>query len=332
MRLLVLCAVVTGCHHDPLTPTPYDAAPRPDSPAIDARAIDAPDAGPIRCAADIECLDSNVCIESSGQCVPAAEALYVVPTGNDAGTCTQAAPCATIAHALTLVTATRKTIALAFLSTYTETIAAATAFDVTISGPTKRLGDVSTVAKIAFQSGGAPHAILTLTGTGQVLIEGVLIAGGQANQPAISHPGAGTLVLERVTVDAVDGAHTADVGVAGGNVVMTECEVIHAATYGIDVAGLIVSQLRADGNGTDVHVTGAADLSNTILTSPTAIAIAGGPLAVDFTTFGTATTALTGTAAVAKVENSIFAKAGQTYPAGVTINHSLAIDTAPSGT
>jgi len=63
------------------------------------------------CVADTEC-DSEVCDEPTGRCVAPDAILYVASGGNDAGDCTSAAPCATLATALAHVTADRAVVRL----------------------------------------------------------------------------------------------------------------------------------------------------------------------------------------------------------------------------
>lgn len=51
------------------------------------------------CSADSECT-GGVCIEAEGTCVADADVAYVTMMGTDAGTCTRAAPCETVAYAV----------------------------------------------------------------------------------------------------------------------------------------------------------------------------------------------------------------------------------------
>ncbi|MGE5181262.1 MAG: hypothetical protein ACM31C_04335, partial [Acidobacteriota bacterium] len=47
------------------------------------------------CIADAECT-AGVCVEYTGECVPDANVLFVGSPGIDVGTCSRAAPCATL--------------------------------------------------------------------------------------------------------------------------------------------------------------------------------------------------------------------------------------------
>lgn len=51
------------------------------------------------CTKDSEC-DGGVCIEAEGTCVADADVAYVTMMGNDTGSCTRAAPCATVGYAI----------------------------------------------------------------------------------------------------------------------------------------------------------------------------------------------------------------------------------------
>jgi hypothetical protein len=51
------------------------------------------------CSADSECA-GGVCIEATGNCVADADVAFVADLGNDTGTCTRAAPCATLPFAI----------------------------------------------------------------------------------------------------------------------------------------------------------------------------------------------------------------------------------------
>ncbi|MEZ4401182.1 MAG: right-handed parallel beta-helix repeat-containing protein [Kofleriaceae bacterium] len=60
--------------------------------------VDVPVDGPMACAVDAACA-SGICAD--GVCASAASVSYVAVTGDDGGPCTLAAPCATVARALT---------------------------------------------------------------------------------------------------------------------------------------------------------------------------------------------------------------------------------------
>jgi hypothetical protein len=52
------------------------------------------------CSSDLEC-SGGVCVEADGVCVADANVAFVAQMGNDSGTCTRAAPCATLPFAIT---------------------------------------------------------------------------------------------------------------------------------------------------------------------------------------------------------------------------------------
>ncbi|HTR56406.1 MAG TPA: choice-of-anchor Q domain-containing protein [Kofleriaceae bacterium] len=65
------------------------------------------------CKEDSECMN-GVCLEADGTCAPDSQVVYVVAgDGNDSGTCTAAAPCATLGYALGEITATRNVMHVA---------------------------------------------------------------------------------------------------------------------------------------------------------------------------------------------------------------------------
>lgn len=68
----------------------------------DTNICDAEDSVCRGCERDTECA-SGVCIEAEGTCAVEADILYVLPNGNDTGTCTRTAPCLTIAYAYSKV-------------------------------------------------------------------------------------------------------------------------------------------------------------------------------------------------------------------------------------
>ena len=75
------------------------------------------------CVEHADCVDSNACMPE-GQCGTNATVIYVAPGGDEQGTCAQVTPCATIAYALTQVTATRYHLKLSGALAETVVIAA----------------------------------------------------------------------------------------------------------------------------------------------------------------------------------------------------------------
>jgi hypothetical protein len=69
------------------------------------------------CQADSECA-SGVC-NTDGTCDDAADDLFTDPAGTDAGSCTQDAPCKTLAFALSKISTSRFTVSMA-MGTYAE--------------------------------------------------------------------------------------------------------------------------------------------------------------------------------------------------------------------
>lgn len=115
----------------------------------------------------------------------AANVLYVSPSGNDANACTQAAPCKTIGHAVSVAGSGATVVVLA--GTYTE--------QVTIS---KRLNLVG--------KGGA-----TIDATGQQ--NGVVIGGAGASHSTVSG-----FVVEHATQEGILATQTSHVTISGNTV------------------------------------------------------------------------------------------------------------------
>ena len=167
-----------------------------------------------RCYQDSECA-SDVCSESTGTCIAESNALYVRPSGDDSGTCTRTAPCATISHAVSLVDATRYAIKVhdgdyddSFVSTGASYL---------VSGEAD--GNVGYISFRAF--GGHDHL---------AEIQG------------------GTVVIEELMLD---GGHQETMRVQGGaQVTLFQSEVLHSPVGGIDVQGSTL-----DLEQTDVHDT-----------------------------------------------------------------------------
>lgn len=118
------------------------------------------------CRADSECA-SNLCEEDAGACVSADDIIYVAASGGTTGTCTQAAPCQTIALGVAQVTPTRKIIRVA-PGTYVGKIVLQNNIEVRIVAPGAVARPASSESTVVEISRGADVTIegLTMTGTG----------------------------------------------------------------------------------------------------------------------------------------------------------------------
>jgi len=140
------------------------------------------------CYKDSEC-SSNVCVEYTGTCVPEPLALYVKNGGSDAGTCTQAQPCSTITHALSLVDDQRYVIKV-YDGNYHDAFTSSTSF--TLSGE----NDGSPAHVFYKQSSG--HAHLFEVDGGTSLAEGLILDGG--SQETVRAQGGAALTMYEVEI------------------------------------------------------------------------------------------------------------------------------------
>lgn len=129
------------------------------------------------CAKDSDCA-GGVCIEAEGACVADADTAFVTMMGTDTGTCTRAAPCASISYATTQA-GTRRVIHVLGGSLQSANA-------VNLSGNRVLDGEDTTLA------GGSPT--ITISG-GTVIVEGFRVAGptvGTTTVPAINVTNVGT--------------------------------------------------------------------------------------------------------------------------------------------
>ena len=152
---------------------------------VDA-APDVPDSA--GCQADAACAP-GVCHERTGTCVPEAEVVFADPAGTDDSDCTRDAPCADLAHALSHVTAERRTIRVGD-GAYGITSRLQVGSHVLLSGED---GDPAGATLVAQGAG-----ILEIAAGAQLVVEG-LTTGAAGKEVVISH---GDLTLFRVHIDA----------------------------------------------------------------------------------------------------------------------------------
>jgi len=153
------------------------------------------------CASESECA-SDACDTATGACFAEADVIYLAP-GGAAGSCTQAAPCATFAQGFAQVAGTRNVVKAA-AGTYGEFTVNALAVTV--------LGNGATV-----QSGANDQDLVTVTNGADVTIVGLTIrnAGGTGRGVVCGTGAASTVALQGATVR----------GNAGGGVSASNCTV-----------------------------------------------------------------------------------------------------------
>jgi hypothetical protein len=129
------------------------------------------------CAKDSDCA-GGVCVEAEGTCVADADTVFVTMMGTDTGTCTRAAPCASIAYGVSQAGARRVIHVLGGSLSSPNAI--------NLSGNRVLDGEDTTL------TGGTPP--LTISG-GTVTVEGFRVAGPSSTStsvPAIAVNGTGT--------------------------------------------------------------------------------------------------------------------------------------------
>ena len=145
------------------------------------------------CLQDSECPD-DVCVESTGACVAAADALYVAVGGDDNGSCTRVAPCATISGALAKLTTTQRTIKVTD-GTYTDSFVLQNlGAAIVISGARATAGNATIGhSNTGFGMGSAAlDHVVEDVGT-DVTIEGMTLANGTNEAARVSNKGKLTL-------------------------------------------------------------------------------------------------------------------------------------------
>lgn len=149
------------------------------------------------CATDGEC-PSEVCDEGAGTCAAEADVIYVATGGTDTGTCTSAAPCATITFALGRVTGTRDTIKVR-PGTYAGQVLLD---DITVA----IVGDQAIIEPAALN-----QSAVVVTNGADVVLDGLTVrgAGGASNPAGALCQTAGAtpnITLTRMTVMSNAGA------------------------------------------------------------------------------------------------------------------------------
>ena len=197
------------------------------------------------CSHDAECPD-DVCVEHTGLCVAAADALYLDPAGGPGG-CTQAAPCEKLDDALPNVTPTRRTFRLA-AGTYAPSspFAIPTGGDIVISGPGVDPAPIVTGAG----GMGAGGDVFDLPAGASALIETIAIHGGGRDEVAVD---GGTVTVSRVAFASQMGQHPIRIGrAAPGSVVTVEdSQLTGGAREGLHINGaaaVTVTRCTISGN------------------------------------------------------------------------------------
>ena len=122
------------------------------------------------CQKDSECT-GGVCVEATGTCTADANVIYVASFGMDTGTCTAEAPCASLAFALPLVTATRNVIHINTSDFDLGTAPVAIGESVIIDG-------IGTTVRV--DGSAAPYWFSMTTPTTNITLENSTINGGSA--------------------------------------------------------------------------------------------------------------------------------------------------------
>lgn len=214
------------------------------------------DAGSCRtCELDSEC-DSLACSDT-GTCVSADAVMYVSPTGVDAGTCPQDAPCATISFAINQASTMKSQIVLAS-GTYTErayvdsSVVSASTLTIYGGGATWKLPN------------GGDSSLIDLFGVGLHLKNVNLV--GNTSASALLQAGTVPSTVEHVTFSSA----ATGVAIASGALTIHDCQFVNV-NFGITVGGALtldrvtmrggVSPLKDVGTTpADFHV----DISNLI--------------------------------------------------------------------
>lgn len=320
LLLVLLVACTNTPPDDMLGPDAQrpDTGANPDAPA-DATVSDG-------CVADSACA-SGACREATGECVPETQVLFVAPSGSDTGTCTRATPCATIAHAATLLSSSRDTIALA-AGTYAGTFAIATA--AVLSGPSR---DPSAAVLNAPNR----NAIIARFDTAAIAVETLTIGGNtvtDAPQAVSIHNGA-HVSFDRVTVR--DNYRTG-VFVSDSTLDVMRYEAL-ANDYGIlanETSTITVERSYVhDNKFAGLAAAGSYRIVNTVLAKNSIGFIPFGGSntgTLDFVTFAAQTSTVISSTHAITASNSIFANNMTPPSAPVSITYSLFTSAPPAGT
>ncbi len=206
------------------------------------------------CASDSECA-SDACDTGTGACFAEADVIYLAP-GGAAGSCTQAAPCATFAQGLAQDARTR-TIIKAATGNYSEPT-------VTVSGLTVTILGVGAILEPASTN---QHGLFATSGANVTLIGVTIRSAGGTGVGVRCDPGAGsnpTLHMQGATVS----------GNAGGGVTASNCTVtVESSTVsgnaggGVSLSGGTFSLINdwIVGNGSPTTSTyGGVSVSNIV--------------------------------------------------------------------
>ena len=293
------------------------------------------------CAKDSECA-SDVCSESTGQCIDETAARYVSPTGVASGTCSRAAPCGSVDYAASLIDATHTTIKVAD-GTYTDVIRTTGASYLVSGEGNSRYG-----ARINFKTGvaGRDHVLEVQGGT--VLVEGLTLADAAVQENVRAQNNAnltlwrvelldsanGNLDIQSSTVSVIDskitggkGAESA-INASGGTIAIRTSTIDHNAGGGIftsngakfEIVNCFI--LQNGGNGAFVQTGTLPGVARFELDT----------VADNIATAGTGGGA-TCNAAIA-LKSTLFSNNGGTpqLSATCTATYSMFTDTAPTGT
>ena len=323
--LLVLLVGLVAC-----TNTPPDDVLGPDARSPDATTAqpDAPADATVSdgCVADSNCA-SGACRESTGECVPEAQVLFVAPSGSDTGTCMRTTPCATIARATTLLTSNRDTIALA-AGTYAGTFAISTA--AVLSGP-------SLDPSAAVLNAPNRNAIIARFDTAAIAVETLTIGGNTVTDApqAVSIHGGAHVTFDRVTVR--DNYRTG-VFVSASKLDVTRYEAA-ANDYGIlanETSTITVERSYVhDNKFAGLAAAGSYRIVNSVLAKNSIGFIPFGGSntgTLDFVTFAAQTSTVISSTHAITASNSIFASNMTPPSAPVSITYSLFTSAPPAGT
>ena len=185
------------------------------------------------CEADAECT-GGVCHELAGTCIADAQVVFLAgaPLGDDTGTCTRARPCATFAHAFTLLSAARTVVRVGD-GAYSEAVDLAMQ---AATGPIVLSGEDRDPAGATITTTASSPVMLFDLGT-NVVLEGVTVENG-ANMGISAR---GTLVASRVLVSG-----NATIGISASGTTMDTLRVLDSRITGNGGQGVAVIQTSAD--------------------------------------------------------------------------------------
>ncbi|HUJ60427.1 MAG TPA: right-handed parallel beta-helix repeat-containing protein [Kofleriaceae bacterium] len=292
------------------------------------------------CGSDSDC-PSDLCVESTGECIDQARALYVDPSGSDSGDCERAAPCATVSYAVGQITQTRRAIRVGD-GTYTDSfIGNAMGGTVLVSGSH---ADAS-AATFQFTADGGQFDHVFELRSGNWLFEDVTLTG--AVHEALRVQGGATVTLFASKLTGSGGG----LDIAASTVTATVVAVTGNNGIGVNANGSATVDLErcaiANNSAAGIQSSGASlTVVNTLIAGNSAGAVVAGPTAggatlrFDFDTVadngsasspaGTGLTCSTGQ--VIPVTNSIFSNNG-TAPqiSNCPASYTLFSDTAATG-